>query len=221
MREANSSLWLFHSKGEATAGHHLGPQTLHPAPSHVGSFLQSIFPTRSPSPLGHGGCEDCFTSLPTEVALIGGPLRNCCFSGLAVLRLHQGREGSFRYHDLSRPFPLAAFVPTATARTGAHHTTTRCIWAPRRPPASTAARGRGTRCTGKEGPRMAKAGCIPERPPSSQWAGTGTSLALMEQELQRDFSVSLPHLPCARYPLLKPRATCLLHLQIPMVCSRP
>lgn len=141
------------------------------------------------------------------VALIGGPVSNCCFSGFAALRLQQGREGSFRYHDLSRPFPLAAFVLTVTARTGAHHTTTRCIWAPRRPPASTAARGRGTRCTGKEGPRMAKAGCIPERPPSSQWAGTGMSLALMEQALWRDFSVPLPHLPCARYPLLRPRAS--------------
>lgn len=170
--EGSQSLWLFQSKGEATAGHHLGPQTPNPAPSHVGSLLQSIFPTRSPSPLGHGGCDDCFTSLPAGISLppvlIGGPLRNCCFSGLATLRLHQGREGSSRYHDLSHPFPLTAFVPTATARMGAHHTTTRCIWAPRRPPASTAARGRGTRCTGKEGPRMAKAGCILERPPSSQ-----------------------------------------------------
>uniref|UniRef100_A0A8C0HMK0 RELL2 n=1 Tax=Buteo japonicus TaxID=224669 RepID=A0A8C0HMK0_9AVES len=65
-----------------------------------------------------------------------------------------------------------AFVPTVTARMGAHHITTQCIWAPRRPLASTAARGRGTPCIDKDGPRMAKAGCILERLPSSQWAGT-------------------------------------------------
>uniref|UniRef100_A0A8U7P7T1 RELL2 n=1 Tax=Corvus moneduloides TaxID=1196302 RepID=A0A8U7P7T1_CORMO len=103
-----------------------------------------------------------------------------------------------------------AFVPTAAARTGGPHITTRCTWAPRRPPASTAARGRGTRCSARGGPRRAKAGCILERPPSSQWAGTQMSFARRFPAATSTTGSSpvllfLPRSPQARLPLAVPR----------------
>lgn len=138
---------------------------------------------------------------PPELLL----LRACCSEAAP-------RLGSLQVTQ-SCPSSIAAFVLTGTARTGAHPITIRCIWAPRRPPASTAARGRGTHCIGKDGPRKAKAGCILERPPSSQWAGTSLSLArhcssaLMEHHGESSHlpsSFPLPHLPHARHTLALP-----------------
>uniref|UniRef100_A0A8C5U067 RELT like 2 n=1 Tax=Malurus cyaneus samueli TaxID=2593467 RepID=A0A8C5U067_9PASS len=128
-----------------------------------------------------------------------------------------------------------ASVLTAAARTGPHPITTRCTWAPRRRPASTAARRRGARCSARGAPRRAGAGCIPERPPSSQWAGTAVSFARHLPagtsplgSLQSPCSFRLPCSPhsCC-FPLRCPSSSCssrgarwFLHLEMPVVCGR-